>query len=275
MISKRQWLRFWGRELPLPKGQPRILRSTNLPLVDPHLKLMVLWSPKSACTTVYTWFAGITGRLEDVLAHSTWPHDHRTAVYEVSPETKAAIARNLSTYRIVRVFRDPYSRFLSSFRHSLIYGLNAAGSIDWAHGRLHRVRGYSLSDFLTYMEHVGVVSCDPHFRQQWHPIEEHLDPDTVINVSRRNLFKELNRVERRLGLKATDFSSISWLHSLEASRRPARIASTGADDQTLLTIRNAKGDDPWPDEASLLTPKARERIAQLYARDFEAYRRWL
>jgi hypothetical protein len=94
-------------------------------------------------------------------------------------------------------------------------------------------------------------------------------PDLIINIDRGDLFTGLNAFEARLGLPSTDFSRLSWVHELQATRVPE--AMTGELDtlyQRPLTVSQARH-GPWP--AQLLSADARQRLQRLYGRDVMLY----
>src|SRR5437763_9167730 len=88
-----------------------LLRLTPRPLIDAGKKVIVLWSPKSACTTTYVWFSHLAGFLDDVAKHPAgFPHRHRIEVYMKSDRYRQAIESDIRDFHVVRILRDPYSR---------------------------------------------------------------------------------------------------------------------------------------------------------------------
>jgi hypothetical protein len=255
----------------LRKARFNLLRAGSFPLISRKHRLMVLWSPKSACTTVYTWFANLMGNLDEMRAYNAWPHRHRIEIYRNLEQTEAAILDDFSDYFIVKVLRDPLHRAASGFRHALQFPIQDEAMSTWSDGRLDRSTGYSFSDFLGSLEWAGLDASNVHFRPQFHEIEDDFAPDLVINITRQNLMQELNKVEDRIGQQRTDFEAMGWLHSLEANRRPMQLTSGEVDDRTPLTTEHASGLLPWPTNDRLLTPSAIYRIKRLYAVDFERY----
>src|SRR5439155_20288125 len=94
----------------------RLLRYTPRPLVDAEKRVIVLWSPKSACTTTYVWFSHLCGFVDEVEKHDAFPHRHRIDVYMGSERYWSAIENDTRDFHVVRVIRDPYARAVSIFR---------------------------------------------------------------------------------------------------------------------------------------------------------------
>src|SRR6185437_13167032 len=69
----RHWLSAatgGSRLAPLLQDAPR-------PLINPDARLVVLFSPKSACTTVVMWFLHHLGHGQKARDYATWPHHYR------------------------------------------------------------------------------------------------------------------------------------------------------------------------------------------------------
>jgi hypothetical protein len=255
--------------------EERALRVGPRPLLDPDRKLMVVWSPKSACTTTFVWFLGLIGKIEEARAYHKWPHTYRIDKYYNSELYERGTKVPLNEYRMIRVIRDPYSRAVSSYRHAV--GTQFAEemlrqydpSIDRKQG------GFSFWTYLDFLSTVDMRTTNVHQSYQYHPIEAFFRPFEVINVTRQNLFEQLNAVEERLGWARTDFGAIEWIRESEDHRKASIGEFEGAADDVPLNMAAAKGKLPWPSSAALLTPRAKERIAQLYHVDLEAYRQYL
>jgi hypothetical protein len=260
-----RWRHFWNSF-----GHGGLMRAGPQPLLNPDNGMMVVWSPKSACTTVFVWFAGTIGRLDEARA-SADVHRYRTDVYYSSDLYRRGLDHRLGDYRIVRVIRDPYARAASIYRHALRTRL-VDRRFKAASAMLDRRKGFSFLQFLDYVGTLRPRAAGAHLRPQFHPIETALRPEIVINISRQDLFAELNGVEDAFGLPRTDFRDLEWLLRREARRKAKEGAFKGeAADDVLFDADAARGLKPWPDYGQLLTPRARARIETLYARDFEAY----
>jgi len=249
----------------------RLLRTDPPPLILPQARVAVIFSAKSACTSVVIWFLKQLGHLEAARDYHRWPHQYRIEVYYRSQLYANAFRQDLTKLRVIRVVRDPYSRAISSFRHALIYGF-ADQDIARALGRRDiKENGYSFSEFLDFLEQIDLTNCNVHFRIQRHPVEDKLRVRHLINVSTEDLFTRLNQLEAHMSLPHTDFASIPWF----ALSNDHRVARGSIDDLTNVDTRRftaeAARKGPWAPYEAFLTPAARERIARLYAVDFESY----
>ena len=256
------------------EGWPKLFRRNSIMqeprvLLNPDHRMMVVWSPKSACTTVFVWFANTIGKIEDMKGYK-WPHEYRSEAYYKSDLHLRGLKLAPRNYRIVRVIRDPYFRAASIYRHALKTRLDE-DHLKAASPPLDRRTGFSFMQFLDYIETLQLDSANVHIRPQFHPVEAELRPEFVINISRQDLFTELNKVEEAFALPRTDFHSLNWLHR-EADRK-AKPGAFGGNEADVVPFDRlaARGQKPWPTYEQLLTPRARARIETLYARDFEAY----
>jgi hypothetical protein len=249
----------------------RLLWTDPRPLIYPRKRLIVVFSPKSACTSVVIWFFHHLGHSAAARDYSSWPHRYRTEVYYKSALYRRAYERDLSKFSLVRVVRDPLERAVSSFRHVQKGGL-ADKEIARALGRNDMsTAGLSFSEFLDFLEHCDLNTCDPHFRVQRHPIEDRLPTRHLINASAEDLFSRLNEVEADLNMPITDFSTLEWLQKINRKHRHNEAPVAPADAYNHRFDREAARNGVWPPYSAFLVPLARERLARLYARDIEAY----
>lgn len=249
------------------------LREAPPPLVDKQERLIVLWSPKSACTATYVWFASVCGFLHDVRRFPN-PHHHRMGVYRGSQRYRDSLDADTSGFHVVKILRDPYERAVSIFREAFTSPIRYADRDALAFG-LDFSAGVSFRQFLAMVARLDMRKADTHYRPQVHPFENVRKPDTVINISGANLFLELNALASCLGMAQTDFASLDWLHAIESSRR--RVPREPVAEMFDLPIaRDASPTQtPFPEYGQLLTPGARHEIETIYRRDFETYRGYL
>lgn len=246
----------------------RALKAPMLPLIHPRHRFVVLFSAKSACSSVVIWYLHTMGLLEAARSYSDWPHDFRTdRLYQRQEDADARTTLRPSQVKLLRVVRDPLERAASSFRHALGTGY-AREAIQRALGVDTELEGLSFERFIDFLEHEDLRSCDPHHRVQCHPVERLRQPDMVINVSRSDLFAGLNAFERLVGMPETDFAALRWLHELQAKREVAAGEPPGDAYRLVLTRQQAlRG--PWP--RGLLAAPARARLEKLYAEDLHLY----
>ena len=168
------------------------ITSAPMPLINIDKNIAVLWSPKSACTTVYVWFSHVSGFSEDVRDYSTWPHRHRQEQYVKSDLYNDSAANGMESAKLLRIIRDPYSRAVSIYRHALQTFFADQDMEVYSNGKLSAVEGYSFQNFLDMVARLDMRRTDIHFRPQVHLYETQRKADRVINISKRS-------EERRVG----------------------------------------------------------------------------
>jgi hypothetical protein len=249
----------------------RAVSESPRPLIHPEGRMIVVFSPKSACTSVVAWFLHQLGEAGAARAYHASPHQYRINVYYKSKTYYRALNLDLRGFRVVRVVSDPIDRAASSFRYAQRSGLTDDALAELPGRPNAGVAGMSFREFLDLLERMDLTTCNEHFRIQRHPVEDQLPVTHLINVTTQDLFARLNEVERDLGLPLTDFDRMEWIKSLDERRGhfSSRIDTADAYEMRLTRSQARKG--PWPSTSALLTPIARERLARLYAVDIAAY----
>lgn len=236
-------------------------------LVHPQYHFALIFSPKSGCSSVVIWFLNTLGLLDEARAFSHWPHDYRIKKLMRDPRQVKARKLPLANAKILRVVRDPIDRAASSFRHAVATGY-ANQRIMETIGEDVENHGLSFQRFIDFLEMEDLDHCNPHHRRQKNPIEDLRSPDYTINISRQNLFEDLNAFEKQIGMPITNFPSIKWIHELQATRVPDYLNMGPNPDELVMKIDQAER-GPWP--TGLLTPRARQRLEVLYAEDISLY----
>lgn len=244
------------------------------PLIDPDQKIMIYWAPKSACTSVYAYFAALAGYVDEVRDYSSRsPHKHRTQVYNRSDFFKRGVEMDPAALRVVKVIRDPYSRAVSIYRHALKTGFADDDMTAFSNGALNAATGYSMQQFLDLVESLDMGRANIHYRPQTHIFEEVRKPDHVINISKEDMFAALNTFAVACGLQPVDLTQLDWLHKIESGRKAkAQPVDGDAIDQRAFDKEAAQGNTAFPSYEQLLSPEVRARIEKIYAVDFANYR---
>jgi hypothetical protein len=241
------------------------------PLINGDDRLVLIWSPKAACTSLLIWHFHRLGILKAARMYSGWPHAYRADVLNRTESVRTWIRRLDRSYRFLRVIRDPYRRAVSGYRHSLRYGLLR----ELPDGRsLDPEAGYSFRDFLRALSEFGPTNLDGHFRPQCQSLESKV-PCRVINADAEDLFARLNAFERELGLTPTDFAAIGWFDEVarihnSSFARTQEVVATG---DTRLTGADAQR--RWPGADALLSAPCQSLVRRVYRVDFEAYAAYL
>jgi hypothetical protein len=252
------------------------LRAEPPPWLDPDHNIMVLWSAKSACTTSFVWFASCAGFIDDLRESGKHPHRYRREDYMHSDLYRAGLVRMVDDYRVIHVIRDPYQRAVSSYRHMLKHASDRHRSgLRGGHG--DGSSGFSFSQFLDYLETLDLTSTNVHVKAQRHAVERIKAPDFIINISKQDLLCELARLERELGLPATDLEALEPAIERQSRRKAKTIPFAKADDvgKIAFSKQAAKGNSPFPDYEQFLSPDNKRRIERLYEADFDFFQPYL
>lgn len=190
-------------------------------------------------------------------------------VFRTSERYRDSVGAYAPDFHVVRIIRDPYERTASIFRKALIDGF---ADRDAALAGLSFDSGVSFHMFLLMLERLDMETVDTHYRPQFHRFERERRPDTIINISRSDLFAELNALEKRMHWPVTDFPALAWFHAYERARCTPPHPNSGADlFRTTIARGKPAAQTPFPEYASLLTPQAKTRIESIYCDDFSAY----
>ena len=251
----------------------QLLCRTPPPLIHPQARLLVIYSPKSACTQVSIWFFHHLGHLRAARDFHIWPHDYRDFVYRYSELYRNAFSMDFTKFKVIRVVRDPYERAVSSYRHMLSHGFRRDSLVNRLRYRDIGRTGLSFAEFLDCLERSDLTNCNPHYRIQRHPIEDVLPVHYLVNVSKDNVFKRLGEIELEVGLPPSDVAAAAadWLNELHFHKRPDEVLTDDGDLYTRRLTQDQARNGPWPRYDALLTPEARGRLARIYAIDIASY----
>jgi hypothetical protein len=198
-----------------------LLRIEPRPLFFASRKLVLAWSPKSACSHVVVWFFLRQRLLSAANFYHGWPHKFRAEVYYRSEAyTKAAetfLADEARGHTLLRVTRDPAKRLVSIFRHLCRHAfqrneLSAVLGFDVARD------GLSLVDLERFLEGRSLTvpsETNFHVCAQYHPIwDMPFDRVLTIDMDATDLNAGLNRVAAEFRLSHTDFAAVPKFDAL-------------------------------------------------------------
>lgn len=243
----------------------RELRRSHVAFVE-SANLAVMWSYKAACTTVIKWVFLHNGLLPEALAYNSWVHKYRLHHYQKSDRYLGrlkAFARG--KFDVIKVARDPLDRAVSSYIHAYRTGYDDEAISNVLRRPLTRRQRFSFREFVAFLEHSDLHTCNPHHRVQVAPVERHVlfgtEPRRIIKIE-HGLTAALSAVERSLGLPATDFSDpvfSSEHHTVRAVQH-----GPAAD---LMHFSH----DALPPASTFYDDDLRQRVARLYAEDLRRY----
>ena len=250
-------------------------RDADVPLLNLEKRFGVFWSPKSACSTVMIWYYHTIGRLKEARAFDKWPHKWRIRC-STRPRSGWKHAASLASLMTT----GPFSGRLATLMPEV------SAYFVWYTVRLERERfGEFLGraqragiilEFLDFVAGAEIASLNPHIRPQRKALETHWrEADKVVNISRSDLFFELNNFEQQVGLGKTDFAALSWIEEVNGPRRIKKVTWDHQAANVPFTREAAADGSPWPNDEAFLTKRAKKKIEQIYAVDFMAYGRHL
>lgn len=259
-------------------SEARLLRHLPLPMISLPERFGILWSAKAGSMAITLWFLSRLGLLEEAHRYGKNPHNYRRQVLTKSDQYLDWVTHcDPKTLAWLRIIRDPYRRTVSSFRHVVRHGR----ADDEIQRSLHISivdQGLSFEEFLDHLCTVDITACDIHYRQQWHPIEQHISLHTVVNIDQGGaLVPMFERFEQEIGLPPLDPARrAAMLHCLETEKRRHHkdgAPSTGDSAKTRIMRTEARAE--WPSNEAFLGAETRRRIEQIYAKDFVAYQNYV
>lgn len=267
--GRRQLARVQARRSPARALRYAAQRDPT-PLLDRDRRLMVLWTPKVASSTLAIWFWTVTGVRAEARAFSPDPHRYRQRVHYPSAAFGRALADDLRSYTVVKVVRDPHRRAVSSYRHALRQGYYDATMARRLGRAVDEHAGYSFAEYLDLLADLKPRDVNPHDRLQRHPVERHLRPTHLIRLGDDDLFDALAAVDASRGFGPIGLRDDEWVALVEGRRSPGSVAPGSGPDQRHGAAQARAGGE-WPASEELLTPTMRSRVAELYRSDIEAY----
>jgi hypothetical protein len=249
-----------------PTSDPR-------PLLFGPGKLGIIWSAKSACTTVLLWYLWHCDLLRAARFYHSWPHQFRNRVLYQSKTYRAWAADVESDgWWWLRILRDPYKRAVSSYRHAVRNGYE-----DGKIARMLRIdpaQGYSFEQFLDYLQQIDVAACNLHHRVQLHPVEHLISPRKVINIDRQDLMACLGEIDSILPPPKEPVSTLLGAIADIAESHFVRASGTDVDHAS-TSFRKEDTWSEWPAYRCFLNASTRRKIESIYATDFDRYAAYL
>ncbi len=191
------------------------------PLIFSRRKLVVSWSPKSACSHVALWFFYKEGLFQSVVYYHEWPHNFRAQVYYHAQtylkQAQALRDSNGTGYTLLRITRDPTKRMVSIFRHVCRHTF-LREALDAHFRRPVAATGLSLTELHDYLRGRPLMvpsEVNFHLCAQYHPVwEMEFDRVITLNIDSHGLNEGLNAVERGFDLPVTHFDRIKRFDKL-------------------------------------------------------------
>ena len=248
---------------------------------DDEVPFVLLWSEKSGCTSLLTWFLAHTSSYEQAAEYGLWMHDWEVDVMRRRPgnvdRLRERIIEGAPLYKLVR---SPYDRVVSSFltlfefaedaEHPTIPMRRAVRELTYGDGDV--AYSFSLRHYLRWLGTLDIDAMDGHHRPQTTALDVRLGelgvPISYIRLEQ--LDAELREIERRHGLAPVDLSTLRPPpHHTNRSAVRFTDRSAIADLQPAIPLGAGPGMPAIPRPADFMTPDVIDEIERLFARDLE------
>jgi hypothetical protein len=261
-------------------GETKLAAATRLarrrtPLHVSGFPLILLYSPKSGCTSAVKWFFWQTGLLEEAQAYGKWVHRFENQVFKRTSGYRMDLIAELclGQKRLIKFTRNPFQRAVSSFL--MLSGpqlgkLTFFGHAEWKKIRTYKYgaaedkRGASFVDFLCYLRDADSAKrkINGHFAQQYRPDESAFNVEYYRLENMSATFREL---EAQLGLAAAPDDLLSSHHHRRYMNEVQEDVSTlDIDEDTFV-------ETPPPNYRAFYTAHTIDLVRQVFKDDFEHY----
>jgi hypothetical protein len=248
------------------------------PLINPPEDFGMIWSAKSGSMATMVWFLCRLGMFESLRDYSEpanpRPHSFRRFVLTKSPEYQHWVAAcDPTALKWLRIIRSPYNRAVSSYRHALSRGYEDR-KIEKRLGLSVEERGLSFDEFLDYLLAIDVANCNIHHRQQWHPLEEYVAVQKIMNIDKEPWLPALMQFETENGLSPLSAETLAGMLDIcqvIARRHHSHRLETPNQDCVSVRFTRAEANGPWPAYEAFLNADTRLKIERIYAKDFATY----
>ncbi|GEM_PF-2897726 len=258
----------------------------RIPLYDPRLPMIVLWSQKAGSTTAVKWYFEKLGLFDEALAYHHFAHRYEMEVFKkrtgYSRDLKAALTD--ASLPVVKFVRDPAARAFSSYVFLNVQAKPEKAAYPvyyWRRRVLHAVHGavdefkkpFSFLDYLRWLAGADPNSLDGHLAPQVTALEKRLTERLTI-VRIEDLPQGFADLEKRFGLSPADpkkaelISTSHHHYPKDADRRRfEHILQEG------LEPPIQEGADMPPVTTKMLAdyPEAYDLVNTVFAEDYHAY----
>lgn len=253
----------------------------RVPLHDPRLPFIILWSQKSACTTVVKWVFAQLGLLNEALAHHPWVHNYENEVFKARRGyMKECVGAIQSGKPVIKFVRNPYARAYSGY-------LETCGAHvlkpepHWSKNvRVRVLRGltgsdrlpelaYSFNQFARWLSMQPLFALDPHLSPQYQDVEDGFDVRVVQVEEGREAFVRLEQEFGLAGQSENDRIFQSGHH--HAKTAVPHETAVAAFDLAIPVQRRRDFQVFDAGPGAIARSEAGSHVRRLFARDFQRY----
>lgn len=189
----------------------------RLPNYHQSFPIILMWSQKSGCTSLLSWFFHHIGSLDIAKKYHPWIHQYEINVFKKRDNYVSELADQLFSKEkeVYKLVRNPYKRAVSAFLMLYYYDDPYWYSV-WKAIREHQSsnnnKGISFKQFLYYIKDTGsnISSTDPHFAEQYIDGEEQF-VDHYIYLE--DFCNQIAEIEKKYKLKKTDITQLYSPHN--------------------------------------------------------------
>lgn len=228
-------------------------------LKDEKRRVLMDWSPKAGCTIAVKMFFRQMNLLEKALEYDSWIHNYRMFVFFKEHPTQVEDLTNPDYFKF-KVVRNPYSRVVSSYLHTMKNNSMHKPIKDV----LKKWRAnINFSQFVSFLEKIDLsnLSCDPHYGLQKKKFENNkVEFDMIIKLEEFNL--RLDELNERSG----SCFNIKGLTSDHHIAKQEVIVNKAYNKKFSKIINEV------PNYNQFYNAELVERVTALYREDIEAYK---
>lgn len=239
---------------------------THMPLVDPHHRFIIFWTPRCGSTTLLAWFFEAIGLASELRTQSA--HALRSKWQAENPISSGDLQRMCLDPSVLKfvVCRNPFDRIVSSYYLVLSHGSAQWNGILRKRPGLDPERRFSFRGFIDFLGSEDLDSCDLHWRRQSSQVWHRLAVPVTKFVRVESLEGDLEYMGQLCGVRAT-------VRRTSVTPRTEIAAPKGIDCMDLHELsstlpRDDRGRICFPESSTFLSAFAVERIKTLYEADF-------
>jgi hypothetical protein len=233
------------------------------PLYHSSFPIVLFWSPKCGCTSLFKWFLFQIGHLEKALKYNPWVHKYRLDVLQADRSQSAYAGTVLNSGKdFMKLIRNPYERAVSSFYATVKNPYFLGGKKEHI-----AESGLSFIQFLYLLKEI--------FKED-SPVDGHLSRQVVKGekaLIKRYIRLEyfgatIKNIEKRYELLR---SPIEQFRN-SPHHHKSYMTNKGLNHNTVVRKIDFYNPKPLPAYESLYSSDAKKLVEELYAEDLMCYR---
>ena len=229
-------------------------------------KIILLWSPKVACTTLHNWFVRDICEVPGLEDPRVLANRNNIPGKNINPEY---IKNNFNDYSVYLFVRNPINRCISCFINKFIYYRNQKmkNMSELEHFSLNLIKNYdpSIVNGVTFNEYLEAIDHGIKIRK----INHHFSPQ--LNIHKFNMYKtHSNLIINNLDNLHTKLNEINNEFNVPTKQYGKSNCSPYKNQNEFKDITNIKCFDINMDDLSINNFRnSFDRIKEIYKNDFD------